>query len=72
MEDLETQTDEVEEEDSDFISPDLGELFMTKRKRRESRKVSVAIAADTGIRKAARRVSVVEAAHRKGSMSQKR
>ena len=35
MEDLETQTDEVEEEDSDFISPDLGELFMTKRKRRE-------------------------------------
>ncbi|XP_063673817.1 uncharacterized protein LOC134811041 [Bolinopsis microptera] len=71
MEDLETQTDEVEEKDSDFVSPDLGELFMNKRKRRESRKVSVAIAADAGIRKAARRVSVVEAAHRKGSMSQK-
>ena len=70
LEDVCTQTIEDEDDDNELISHDLGELRM-RRKKKSSRRVSVAMTVEDGIRKAARRVSIVEASHRRGSMTRK-
>ena len=70
LEDVYTQTNE-EEDDETGLMPDLGELRMRK-KRKGARRVSVANAAEDGIRKASRiRASIVESSRRRGSMAQK-
>lgn len=71
MEEAYTQTHEYDADDDQIIIPDMGD-FRIKRKRRGTRKASIAMmAAEDGIRKAARRASTISSSQRKGSMAPK-